>query len=182
VSPVPRHRRYYEGATTSRSRTPAPLWFRLQAPHAPPVFVFAEALPISAEDAHRAWDRGQPAIPVPACLARGRKRDLSGSLAIHPIPLPCPKTPAEPSEPRLGGPVGAVPGTATPETSTRAYLEAKSRASVSTVYASRATLPSPMQDSLPAGGLRLCREGVEPSGSLRKVSGSTFRSPFQVLP
>jgi hypothetical protein len=28
-----------------------------------------------------------------------------------------------------------------------------------------------MQDSLPADGLRLCREGVEPSGSLRKVSG-----------
>jgi transposase len=27
-----------------------------------------------------------------------------------------------------------------------------------------------MQDSLPAGGLRLCREGVEPSGSRRKVS------------
>jgi len=32
-------------------------------------------------------------------------------------------------------------------------------------------LPSPMQDSLPAGGLRLYREGVEPSGSRRKVSG-----------
>src|SRR6266446_5653069 len=28
-----------------------------------------------------------------------------------------------------------------------------------------------MQGSLPAGGLRLSREGVEPSGSLRKVSG-----------
>jgi len=28
-----------------------------------------------------------------------------------------------------------------------------------------------MQDSLPAGGLRLYREGVEPSGSRRKVSG-----------
>ena len=28
-----------------------------------------------------------------------------------------------------------------------------------------------MQNSLPAGGLRLYREGVEPSGSLRKVSG-----------
>jgi Putative transposase len=28
-----------------------------------------------------------------------------------------------------------------------------------------------MQDSLPAGGRRLYREGVEPSGSLRKVSG-----------
>jgi len=28
-----------------------------------------------------------------------------------------------------------------------------------------------MQDSLPAGGLRLYREGIEPSGSRRKVSG-----------
>src|SRR5215831_8114347 len=28
-----------------------------------------------------------------------------------------------------------------------------------------------MQDLLPAGGLRLFREGVEPSGSLKKVSG-----------
>ena len=27
-----------------------------------------------------------------------------------------------------------------------------------------------MQDSLPAGGLRLCRAGVEPAGSQRKVS------------
>src|SRR5262249_52777019 len=30
---------------------------------------------------------------------------------------------------------------------------------------------APMQDLLPAGGLRLFREGVEPSGSLQKVSG-----------
>src|SRR5262245_32551509 len=37
-------------------------------------------------------------------------------------------------------------------------------------YASRTTLPPPMQGSLPVGGLRLYREGVEPSGSLRKVS------------
>src|SRR3954469_3742081 len=50
-------------------------------------------------------------------------------------------------------------------------LEANTRASASAVYASRVTSPPPMQDSLPAGGLRLYREGVEPSGSLRKVSG-----------
>jgi transposase len=37
-------------------------------------------------------------------------------------------------------------------------------------YASQATLPPPVQGSLPAGGLRLYREGVEPPGSLRKVS------------
>jgi transposase len=36
-------------------------------------------------------------------------------------------------------------------------------------YASQTTLPPPVQGSLPAGGLRLCREGIEPSGSLRKV-------------
>jgi len=35
-----------------------------------------------------------------------------------------------------------------------------------------------MQDLLTAGGLRLYREGVEPSGSLRKVSGY-IHPPFQ---
>ena len=34
---------------------------------------------------------------------------------------------------------------------------------------SRPALPHAMQDSLPAGGLRLCRAGVEPAGSLREV-------------
>ena len=53
----------------------------------------------------------------------------------------------------------------------RRFARSGARASASAVYASRATLPPPMQDSLPAGGLRLYREGVEPSGSLRKVSG-----------
>jgi hypothetical protein len=37
----------------------------------------------------------------PACRARGRERDLTGSLAIHPMPLPCSRTPAEPTRPRL---------------------------------------------------------------------------------
>ena len=37
----------------------------------------------------------------PACCTRGRARDLAGSLATHPKPLPCSKTPAEPTRPRL---------------------------------------------------------------------------------
>jgi hypothetical protein len=57
-------------------------------------------------------------------------------------------------------------------------IGAQPRALVSAAYASRAALPSPMQGSLPAGGLRLYREGVEPSGPRRKVSGY-IRSPFQ---
>ena len=42
-----------------------------------------------------------PAFPVPACRARGRERDLTGSLAIRPMPLPCSRTPVEPKRPRL---------------------------------------------------------------------------------
>src|SRR5271165_5022138 len=47
---------------------------------------------------------------------------------------------------------------------------------------SRATSPPPMQDSLPAGGLRLYREGVEPSGPLRKVSGHISLLPSRTCP
>src|SRR5271166_7057333 len=39
-----------------------------------------------------------------------------------------------------------------------------------------------MQDSLPAGGLRLYREGVEPSGPLRKVSGHISVLPSRICP
>ena len=58
---------------------------------------------------------------------------------------------------------------------------------VAGVYASRPPLPSAMQDSLPAGRLRLCRAGVEPAGSLRTVSvrvSPPFDShpPFRGLP
>jgi len=48
----------------------------------------------------RAWDLVQPASLCPAWRTRGRERDLSGFLAIHPMPLPCSKTPAEPTRPR----------------------------------------------------------------------------------
>ena len=39
-----------------------------------------------------------------------------------------------------------------------------------------------MQDSLPAGGVRLYREGVEPSGPLRKVSGHISLLPSRTCP
>ena len=100
MSPVPRLHRYYEGATTSRPRISAPLWFRLQAPRAPPSFVFAEALPTAWRTPVGPGTIGQPASLYPAHCVRGRERDLTGSLAIHPMPLPCSKTPAEPPEPR----------------------------------------------------------------------------------
>lgn len=85
---------------TSRPRKPGPLWFRLQAPRAPPRFVFAAALLTGLEEARQARAVGQPASQNPACCARGRERDLSGFLAIHPMPLPCSETPAELTGPR----------------------------------------------------------------------------------
>src|SRR6516165_4452879 len=43
----------------------------------------------------------QPATQSAGLLARGRGRDLPGSQAIHPVPLPRSATPAEPTIPRL---------------------------------------------------------------------------------
>ena len=62
------------------------------------VFVLAEALLTGAEDARQAWNSWSAGVPLPACCARGRERDLAGFLAIRPMPLPCSKTPAEPSK------------------------------------------------------------------------------------
>ncbi len=43
-------------------------------------------------------------------------------------------------------------------------------------------MPLPVQGSLPAGGLRLYREGVEPPGSLRKVSDLHVFLPSRIYP
>ena len=41
------------------------------------------------------------AIPIAGLLSRGRVRDLPGSQAVHPVPLPRSSTPAESTIPRL---------------------------------------------------------------------------------
>ena len=56
---------------------------------------------MSPEEAHLAWTPCSAGGPYPACCTRGRARDLTGSLATHPKPLPCSTTPAEPTRPRL---------------------------------------------------------------------------------
>ena len=39
--------------------------------------------------------------PIAGLLSRGRERDLPGFQAVHPVPLPRSRTPAEPTTPRL---------------------------------------------------------------------------------
>jgi hypothetical protein len=75
---------------------------------------FAMALPKRRRSAVGPGEFGQPVSPLRR-PARGHARDLSGSLAFHPIPLPGSKTPAGPAGLALCGPVDAAPGNVTPK-------------------------------------------------------------------
>ena len=71
-------------------------------PHAPLLCsCIAEALLTGPEEARQAWNTWSAGVPCPARRTRGRVRDLTGFLATHPMLLPCSKTPAEPTKPRL---------------------------------------------------------------------------------
>ena len=121
------------------------------------------------------WQRARVWIvhagrPFSSVLAYGQEQDLPGSLAIHPVTLRRSTTPDDPL--RLAN--SGASGTAHTHLTMKASSFVISRlrdASSPAVYASRRPLPHAMQDSLPAGGLRLCRAGVEPAESLREVSG-----------
>ncbi len=103
-------------------------------------------------------------------LAHGQGQDLPGFLAIHPVTLRRSTTPDDPLRLACNGASGAAPTRLTMKASSIYDFEASSAALSPAVYASRRALPLAMQDSLPAGWLRLCRAGVEPAGPLRKVS------------
>ena len=181
ASPVPRCHRYYEGATTSCLCVPAPLFVSVAGPTRPPLFVFAVALSMNVEVTHQARDNLSTGVPYSGVSRRGRKQELSGFLATHPVPLPCSTTPAEPTRPHLLAVLPVPPSGPVDRRPQRVLnLEAFHTALASAAYASRAALPPPMQGSLPAGGLRLYREGVEPPGSLRRVSDYIL-PPFQAL-
>jgi hypothetical protein len=178
VSPVPRLRRYYEGATTSRSRTPDPLFASVTGPTRSSNVRVRLSAPDEREVARQTWVVGKPASHCrhAAPWARAGYHRFPGDPSYAFALL------QDPGRSGRTSPLAALP-TPPPVGPDRRhprarYIEAKHRASASAVYASRATSPPLVQDSLPAGGLRLCREGVEPSGSLRKVSGHIL-PPFQ---
>ena len=56
--------------------------------------------------------------PIAGLLSRGRERDLPGSQAVHPVPLPRSRTPAESTIPRLFvGLIDAAPASRTAKAS-----------------------------------------------------------------
>ena len=146
-----------------------------------PVFVFAEALPARQGTASRPGPFGQPVCPSPAICTWAR----TGSLRFPGVPSRISARLSDPGRTGRTSPCAVL--SMLPPDPTRRRLQhehdvgAQPRASVPAADASRAASPPPVQGSLPAGGLRLYREGVEPSGPLRKVSGY-IRSPFQDFP
>ena len=96
---------------------PVPYGFGSRVHARLPVFVIAKALLANPEEARQAWNTCSAGVPCPACHTRGRVRDLTGFLTIHPMPLPCSKTPAEPARSRLGDLVDAAPGPPRPKAS-----------------------------------------------------------------
>lgn len=116
------------------------------------------------------------------CLRRhGRIRDLIGSQAIRSIPLPRLLTPAGPVRPRLGGRPDAAPAhraTKAPAFDDFVAIIPRLQYLLPTLHECRCLTHA----RLASGWLaRLCREGVQPSGSLPKVSASTSASPFPEL-
>ena len=85
------------------SRIPVTYLLRFRAPRDPPRFV-SRSLRLRSQKVGEPSGPGsivQPATRSAGLLARGRERDLPGSQAIHPVPLPRSRTPAEPTLPRL---------------------------------------------------------------------------------
>src|SRR5271166_3757696 len=126
-----------------------------------PAFVIAEALPARRRTASGPGVLGQPVCPVPAFGTWAR----TGYLRFPGVPSHTSARLSDPGRTGRTSPFAVRP--MLPPGPTRRRLQhehdigAQPRASVSAAYASRAALPPPMQGSLPAGGLRLCREGVD---------------------
>ena len=112
--------------------------------------------------------------PVAGLLSRGRERDLSGSQAIHPVPLPRSKTPAEPTIPRHDGLVDAAPAQPQRRLQRCMHFEATHAASAPAAYASRMALPPPMQGSLPAGWLAFAGRELNPLDRDERFQNSMF--------
>ena len=162
MSSVPHHPQYYEVATTSRCVSPSAYVFALGFRRLWP-FVFANALPAAAMPTAGPGVFSSPTPPNPVAVPRPQ-RDLTGSLVTLPAPMPCSETPVESRCPGRSGHPDAVPTPNTMKTSAIMISRLPHGVSARCLRFKR-SVTGPRQDSLPADGLRLCREGVEPSGS-----------------
>ncbi|MEM1151627.1 MAG: transposase, partial [Pseudomonadota bacterium] len=152
----------------------------------PCIFVFAMALPMIGRAIIRPGVFGSAGAPISGVLRMGASgiSQVPRRSILRLCGGPRPRT-TPPASPVTAGRV--LPPDHTHRRRHHEHDIGASPAALSpAVYASRPPLPTAMQDSLPAGGLRLCRAGIEPAGSLRTVSGHSSppfcsRPPFRGL-
>ena len=102
------------------ARIPGHLFASFRGPRYPPRFVSRSFRPRSRKDGRCLPGQGHCSTgdPIAGLALRGRERDLPGSQAIHPVPLPRSTTPAEPTIPRpFDGFVDAAPALPTTKAS-----------------------------------------------------------------
>ena len=163
--------RYYEDATTSRIRIPDRLCCSLPG-SMPSLVHFLSRLraPAGPEGFRQARGFVQPASQRRCLCKHGRIQDLIGSQAIRSIPLPRLLTPAGSERPRLGGRFDAAPAhraTKAPAFDDFVAIIPWLQYLLPTLHECRCLTHA----RLASGWLaRLCREGIQPSGSPRKVS------------
>lgn len=180
ASPVPRLHRYYDAATTSRRACLSAYGF---------AFRFRMALELRVRlsrsrrrqvgrRARKPCSAGASNQPARSC---GRGRDLSGFLAAHPAPLPCSKTPAEPTYPDHNGFVDAAPGPNKAKASAVHDFEAAAglQRALSTLHERRCRRPCKTRFR-PAGSAFTGRELI-PRGRDERFQLTTYIPPFQDL-
>ena len=154
--------------------------FRFRGPRHPPRFVSRSLRSRSRRVGGCLPGRGHCSAgdPIAGLLSRGRERDLPGSQAVHPVPLPRSRTPAESTIPRLFvGLVDAAPASQTAKASACQLFRGYRAASAPAAYASRMMLPPPLQSSLPAGWLAFTGRESNPLDRYKRFQ-ITFSSLF----
>jgi len=118
------------------------------------------------------------AVLFAGSLSRGREWDLSGSQATHPVPLPRSKTRPNRRSLANDGLVDAAPAAVKDKRLQHCFISGLPRGFSTCCLRFKdgvATATCRLASGWLAG---LCREGVEPSGSLRKFPCCYISSPF----
>jgi len=144
----------------------------------------AACAPGRSKGAFRAGVIVQPATQIAGLFPRGRERDLPGSQAIHPVPLPRSTTPAEPTIPRLfDGFVDAAPTLPT----ARASAVDEFRGSIARLKHLLPTLQEwcchhPCKSSLPAGWLAFTGRELNPLDRYKRFQITSLLPLFWIYP
>src|SRR5713226_2701536 len=179
ASPVPRSRRYYEGATTSHPRVHGRLLVRFHCPRVPPGSCSPQRSrkvggPLPGRGS---WSAGARSVRL---ALRGRDWDLSGlqaipSCAFAPLRDPGRTNVPSPYRSRRCCPLVGR------RRLRQSLISGLTRSFGTHCHTLHADVAAHVQGLLPAGRLGLCRVGVEPTGSLRVVSARIDDHPPLLL-